>query len=91
MVDAVKVFKALGDESRLRIIAALQGERTCVCKLASLLGMPQPTLSHHLKVLRDAGLVVGEKDGSLIHCRLDTGAFAGIGLDLQVLLAHLPD
>ena len=91
MVDVVRVFKALGDDSRLRIVAALLGKRTCVCSLARALDIPQPTLSHHLKTLRDAGLVVGEKDGSLIHCSLDEEAFAQIGIDIQAVLKHLAE
>ncbi len=72
MTDVVKLFKALGDESRLRILAALAKETYCVCDLARFLDIPQPTLSHHLKVLRDIGLVKGEKDGQWIYCSLNS-------------------
>lgn len=89
MLTLVRVFKALGDETRLRIIASLENEERCVCDLADHLGLPQPTLSHHLKVLRDAGLVVGEKSGPLIQCRVNAEAFAENGMDLEVILAHV--
>ncbi len=91
MADVVRIFKALGDESRLRVVAALHGQRCCVCRLARTLDIPQPTLSHHLKILRDAGLVVGEKDGPLIHCSLDEAVFAEIGLDIRTVLANFAE
>ena len=59
----VRVFKALGDENGLRILLALFGGRTySVCRLAEEIGVCQPALSHHVKVLREAGLVVTEKE-----------------------------
>jgi len=91
VTDLVRVFKALGDESRLRILGALSEETYCVCDLAKCLGIAQPTLSHHLKVLRDAGLVIGEKEGQWIYCRVNDAAFAEYGIDLNRLLAsHTP-
>lgn len=62
--EAVRVFKALGDEKRLRILLLLrQGER-CACVLLEHLNLSQPTLSHHMKILCDAQLVTGRKEGS---------------------------
>ncbi|HLS90140.1 MAG TPA: metalloregulator ArsR/SmtB family transcription factor [Limnochordia bacterium] len=89
MTDVVKLFKALGDENRLRILAALAKETYCVCDLARLLNIPQPTLSHHLKILRDIGLVKGEKDGQWIYCSLNSELLAEYGLDIDRLLAAL--
>ena len=61
--EAVRVFKALGDEKRLRILSLLrQGER-CACVLLEDLNLSQPTLSHHMKILCDARLVTGRKEG----------------------------
>jgi ArsR family transcriptional regulator len=88
--NLVRIFKALGDETRLRIIASLQDQERCVCDLACHLGLPQPTLSHHLKVLRDAGLVIGEKSGPLIQCRVNTKAFADNGIELKTISAQAP-
>ncbi len=87
MAELVRLFKALGDESRLRILRALMDETLCVCDLARHLGISQPTLSHHLKVLRDIGLVTGEKEGQWIYCSVNTEAFAAYGLDIKRLLA----
>lgn len=89
MQELIRVFKALGDENRLRILASLDDQEHCVCALAKKLGIPQPTLSHHLKILRDAGLVVGEKSGPLIHCRISPTAFARYGVDLRAIVASI--
>ena len=78
MTDVVRLFKALGDESRLRILAALAHETYCVCDLAKCLGIPQPTLSHHLKILREIGLVKAEKDGQWIYCSLNSDTFGDL-------------
>ena len=59
-------FKALADPARLRLIslvAAHQGAEACVCELTDPIGLSQPTVSHHLKVLRGAGVVGSERQG----------------------------
>jgi len=84
--DLVRLFKALGDESRLRILRALADQTFCVCDLAKELGISQPTLSHHVKILRDAGLVKGEKEGQWIFCSLNEEAFKACGIDIPRLL-----
>ncbi len=68
---AVRVFKALGDEKRLRILSLLrQGER-CACVLLEHLNLSQPTLSHHMKILCDAQLVTGRKEGKWVYYSLN--------------------
>lgn len=72
-------FKALGDPGRLRLlslIAAHESGEACVCDLTGPLGLSQPTVSHHLKVLREAGLVTGERRGTWVHYRVVPGALA---------------
>jgi ArsR family transcriptional regulator len=67
------VFKALGDPVRLRLlslIAAHEGGEACVCDLTGAFSLSQPTISHHLKVLRDSGLVTSERRGTWVHYRL---------------------
>lgn len=86
MTHLVRLFKALGDENRLRIIRTLADQTLCVCDLAKQLEIPQPTLSHHLKVLRDTGLVIGSKEGQWIYCSLNFEAFETLGLNLNRLL-----
>ncbi len=91
MTELARLFKALGDESRLRILHALCQQTYCVCDLARFLGISQPTLSHHLKILRDTGLVNGEKDGQSIQCSINRDEFAKYGIDLGRLLSHASD
>ena len=61
------VFKALSDENRLRIMKLLRTGEKCACKLLEELNISQPTLSHHMKILCDSGLVTGRKEGKWMH------------------------
>ncbi len=66
-------FKALGDPVRLRLlslIASHEGGEACVCDLTEAFDVTGPTISHHLKVLREAGLIEGERRGTWIYYRL---------------------
>jgi ArsR family transcriptional regulator, arsenate/arsenite/antimonite-responsive transcriptional repressor len=68
-----QVFKALGDPVRLRLlslIGARDGGEVCVCDLTSAFDLSQPTISHHLKVLREAGLIDSERRGTWVYYRL---------------------
>jgi ArsR family transcriptional regulator len=65
-----QVFKALADPVRLRLfslIASYEGGEACVCDLTPAFDVTQPTISHHLKVLRDAGLIESERRGTWIY------------------------
>lgn len=67
------VFKALGDPTRVRLlslIAAHSGGEACVCDLTELVGLTQPTVSHHLKLLVDAGLITREQRGRWSYHRI---------------------
>ncbi|MGO1560894.1 Arsenical resistance operon repressor [Actinomycetales bacterium JB111] len=71
-------FKALGDPTRLRLvslIAASDGSEACICDLTGPVGLSQPTVSHHMKTLADAGLVTREQRGRWAYYRLDDDAF----------------
>jgi ArsR family transcriptional regulator len=75
------VLKALADPARLRLlsmIATSDGGEACVCDLVQPLGLSQPTVSHHLKVLLDAGLVSRDKRGVWAYFRLVPGALTGV-------------
>ena len=61
------VFRALGDENRIRILKLLQSGEKCACILLDDLQIAQPTLSHHMKILCDSGIVVGRKEGKWMH------------------------
>lgn len=81
----VRPLKALADPTRLRllsIIAAHDGVEACVCDLTEPVGLSQPTVSHHLKVLTDAGLVTRDKRGVWAYYALVPGA-------VERLAAHL--
>jgi len=69
----VRVMKALSDPSRVKIIKILGVKELCVCELRQLLGLAQPTVSKHLKILEEAGLVDYRKEGSWIIYRLSMG------------------
>ena len=61
------LFKALGDENRIRILKLLQSGEKCACVLLDDLHITQPTLSHHMKILCDSGIVTGRKEGKWMH------------------------
>lgn len=65
--DTVRVFKAFCDENRLRILEMLRIGEKCACKLLDDLHITQSTLSHHMKILCDAGIVQGRKDGKWVY------------------------
>ena len=65
-----RLFRALGDETRLRIVALLSHGELCVCHLHEALDLPQPTVSRHLAVLRSAGVVGDRRDKSWVFYRL---------------------
>jgi ArsR family transcriptional regulator len=68
--ELAAAFKALGDPVRLRLlslIAAHEGGEACVCDVAGAFELSQPTISHHLKVLREAGLVTSERRATWVY------------------------
>jgi ArsR family transcriptional regulator len=72
-----RLFRALGDRHRVKILNVLLragGEPVCVCELVPTLGLAQPTVSYHLKLLADAGLVERERRGTFAFYRLVPGA-----------------
>ena len=75
------MLKALADPVRLRLlslVAAREGGEACVCDLNEAFDLSQPTISHHLKVLHDAGLVEREKRGVWVHYRVRSDALADV-------------
>lgn len=79
------IFKALGDENRIRILKLLGGGEKCACRLLEALDISQPTLSHHMKILCEAGIVTGRKEGVWMYYSIcDEGAKT-----VQILLQEL--
>jgi ArsR family transcriptional regulator len=85
-VELSRVFKAMGDPIRLRLlslIASHDGGEACVCELTGVFDLSGPTISHHLKVLREAGLIeVARKRGTWVHYRLVPEAVEQLALAL---------
>jgi len=79
--ELARSLKALADPARLRllsIVAASEGHEACVCDLTEPVGLSQPTVSHHLKVLVDAGYLEREKRGTWAYFRLAPGALDSV-------------
>lgn len=71
MQDLLLSFKALSDETRLRILLLLKKGELCVCDIAETLEMTQPNISFHLSMLKEAGLIKDRKDGRWTYYSLD--------------------
>lgn len=69
--DLAVLFKASADETRLRILKMLAGEELCACNLLEAFDITQPTLSYHMRVLTECGLVLARKDGVWMRYRLN--------------------
>ncbi len=82
-----QLFKALADPTRVRLlslIAAHPGGEACVCDLTEPVGLTQPTVSHHLKLLVDAGLITREQRGRWSYHRIEQGALDALAQTLRV-------
>jgi ArsR family transcriptional regulator len=71
MQDILNIFKALSDETRLKIVKLLEHGELCVCDIVAALGTIQPKISFHLGVLKEAGLIKDRKQGKWVHYSLD--------------------
>ena len=80
-----EIFKALCDENRIRILKLLQSGEKCACVLLDDLHITQPTLSHHMKILCDSGIVVGRKEGKWIYYSISQDGSAYVIKCLQEL------
>ncbi|MBN2655080.1 MAG: metalloregulator ArsR/SmtB family transcription factor [Nitrospirae bacterium] len=85
MQEMQKIFKALSDDTRLKILKLLENGELCVCDLFNALDMSQPKVSFHLAILKDAGLIKDRKQGKWIHYTLDTSDIFRRFLILSVL------
>lgn len=85
-VRLARIFKALGDPTRVRLvsmIAAHQDGEACVCDLTDPVGLSQPTVSHHLKQLVDAGLITRDQRGRWAYYRVVASALDALAGSLQ--------
>jgi ArsR family transcriptional regulator len=81
-----RLFKALGDETRLRMVALLSHGELCVCHLEEALGLSQPNVSRHLATLRIAGIVEHRRAGSWVYYRLARQDDPECGQQLKTLM-----
>jgi ArsR family transcriptional regulator len=82
-----RVLEALGDPTRLRIIHLLaRHDSLCVCEIESAFDLGQPTISHHLRILRDAGIVTAERRGTWAYYALARPALKALVSDLLALV-----
>ncbi len=88
MKQFIKVTKALSDPNRVKIIKMLQHKTMCVCEMQAALGVAQPTVSKHLKILEEAGLVNYEKDGLWVNYHLSDGSSSPYVASLLGNLRH---
>lgn len=88
--DAVRLairLKALADPTRLRLVAFMlsqPGREACTCDLAPVVGLSEPTVSHHLKTLEKAGLVSKERRGMSVHYAVETNAIRAMGVAIRL-------
>ncbi len=83
LVDAIK---ALGEHTRLKIVLLLCQEEMCVCEMMTRLGLSQSTVSHHLRILKQAELINHRRDGKWVFYSLNRPQFAGLEQDLSRLI-----
>ena len=88
MKQLIRVMKALSDPGRVKIIKLLGQKELCVCELTALLGLAQPTVSKHLRILDEAGLVTFRKQGPWINYRLYRDSDSDYAPEM---LAHLDE
>ena len=91
MKTFVKVMKALSDPNRVKIVKMLQHKSMCVCEIQGILKISQPSVSKHLKVLEEAGLVCFKKDGLWVNYYLSNGNSSPFAASLLGNLKHWMD
>ena len=88
MKSFTQIMKALADAKRVKIIKLLQHRSMCVCELQGVLGLAQPTVSKHLKILEEAGLVVSSKDGLWVNYAPSDGSSSPYAASILGNLRH---
>jgi ArsR family transcriptional regulator len=91
MKEFVRVMKALSDPNRVKLLKLLQRREMCVCEIRAALGIAQPTVSKHLKILESAGLVDRKKEGLWVNYSLSDGGRSPYAASLLGNLRHWLD
>jgi ArsR family transcriptional regulator len=84
-----RLFRALGDPTRLRLLNLMAGQEVCVCYFTEVIGAPQPKISRHLAYLRKAGIVSARREGKWMHYRLAAPSNPHVTSILQSVLDAL--
>jgi len=84
-LEVAKIFKALSDETRIKIAYALTDEELCVCDIANIIGSTTATASHHLRLLNNLGIAKYRKEGKLVYYTLDDDHVKQL---IEVAFAH---
>ncbi|MDQ6859745.1 MAG: metalloregulator ArsR/SmtB family transcription factor [Verrucomicrobiota bacterium] len=85
----VTIFRALADETRLRLFSLMGKDEICVCYLVEILGSSQPKISRHLAYLRRAGLVAARREGKWMHYRVTSPGSEGVRRILNAVRSWL--
>jgi len=92
MRNLVKIFKALSDSNRIRILKMLEVRPLCVCEITAVLGLASSTVSKHLSILRDAGFIFDQKENKWVNYHLNKASRMHYVRELLPLLEKwLPD
>jgi ArsR family transcriptional regulator len=86
--DSALMFKALSDETRIKIIDMLSGDELCACNILENLSITQPTLSYHMRILTDCSLVLARKDGSWMRYTLNEDSIKDLKTFLEMITAN---
>ena len=90
-IDAAKMLKAISDPKRLRIVDMLSCGELCACRILEEFHISQPTLSHDMRVLLEAGIVIDRRDGKNTYYRLDSEALNRLQATLDGIFSESPD
>ena len=88
-VDNARIFKAFCDEKRLMILEMLQSGEKCACVLLERFDITQPTLSHHMKILVESGIVAARKEGKWTHYQISSAGCKKAAILLKKLTTIL--
>lgn len=91
MRKKAEIYKALGDETRLEIITMLFGKELCVCDIIDACTKSQPAISHHLKILKHAGLLQDRKEGKWVFYRINYEQVKVIKSFIDNIMTHEND
>src|SRR3974377_2563194 len=87
--DLPRLFAALSDRTRLRLLNLMKGREVCVCYFVEILGQSQPKVSRHLAYLRRAGVVTARREGKWMHYSIERPADPGAAAIFEATLASL--